>query len=833
MRLRLSTLSVGRRALALAGVASVSLGVVLLPWAGQASAAHARQGTALAGLREPQRAAGSAGTGSAGTGSAGTGPAASMSAASTSAGSAAARQTASTPAATGGSASPSAGATQDASGNGDSPAVVTRVPSAPPGGAVVRGRQLYNPNTNKPYPYHSYVTVSTVSDLANQTVHVTWQGFTPSSAVTYTPTSTLYPVMVVQCPGTDPKNPNGCFGWNNGGVAATFSPYGPVNVTFGMTAANGTGEAYIQLMTAAQQPQLGCSPGKPCSLAIVPAQGGLSSQQCGNHSQDDRSGMATGALAFTDQISCSWNDRIVVPLHFAPIPTTCPVRNPDFTVIGSPMLARAMGSWQSKLCSVSDPLSIQYDSAQSEPLAREDFQAGEDDVALTTFPATGSSKYPFTYAPVAISAESLAFWVDNVNSGLPYLHMDFDARLVLKLLTQSFDFDYVACSDAHPYGLACNNAVDNDPTSLFTDPEFIRLNRNVQASPVNPWQVPTVLSGASDMTWALTSWIAANKQAKEFADGTFVPPSDHINSNYLDMQLPTNTLSAMDPYNMYAHLYEPYFPLSAVEQYQVNNWYPATQWTPDTEGNYDALPEQNIGDRDLFAILDEGAAAAYLLPTASLQNADGKFVAPTESAMLDTVEHDMVTDAQNHITQSVNQQGKYAGAYPLTMVIYAMVPTGGISKKMAADIAEWLDFVANEGQQPGEQPGNLPPGYAPLTAQMRAQTLKAASEVLNQTGDSSSSSPSPSTSTDASASPTPSASTAAATPGPSSSTPIVGLGDVANPITSGVARYAVPVLLIAGGLLALAGSFSLVIGRGGTAALAWLRRVPLPRRKKQ
>ncbi len=59
---------------------------------------------------------------------------------------------------------------------------------------------------------------------------------------------------------------------------------------------------------------------------------------------------------------------------------------------------------------------------------------------------------------------------------------------------------------------------------------------------------------------------------------------------------------------------------------------------------------------------------------------------------------------------------KATGAYPLTMVIYAMVPTGGIAKMKARKIAQWLDFVANHGPGEGDQPGDLPPGYLPLTA---------------------------------------------------------------------------------------------------------------------
>ncbi len=108
----------------------------------------------------------------------------------------------------------------------------------------------------------------------------------------------------------------------------------------------------------------------------MPSQGGNifeSPPRCNDHSED--SGQTDiGAIVFNSSFGgCSWKKRIIVPMHFSPTPTDCPVHNPNFSAIGSPMLARAMSSWQSDLCSVSSPVSIQYDSAQNEPLARQDF----------------------------------------------------------------------------------------------------------------------------------------------------------------------------------------------------------------------------------------------------------------------------------------------------------------------------------------------------------------------------------------------------------------------------------------------------------------------------
>jgi hypothetical protein len=684
----------------------------------------------------------------------------------------------------------------------------------------VTGPRLWDTHTHKKFPNPSYVAVSLVRNLTNQVVEVSWRNFTTSSQVTYLPTATNYPVMIAECKGTHPTKQSQCFGANNGGVQGSLSQYGPMNTQYATTARNGTGVAFIQLLTAEEAPQLGCNLGHECSLVIEPAQGGnIFTGNCNDHSQDIGE-TAVGQVAFTTYGKCSWRDRIIVPLKFERTPTDCPVHNPDFSVIGSPMTARAMLSWQTALCSAASPEFIQYDSAQNEPLAREDFVTGTDSVALTTLPLTGEhSPRPFVYAPVAISAESIAFWIDNPKTGKPLTHLKLDPRLVLKLLTQSYNFENESCGHGvkDTRGAGCDNAVDSDPESLFVDPEFKRLNPHV-AYVGDGFQVPTVLSGESDMTWELTSWIAANKAAKEFADGAYDPWGAHVNTDYLDMTLPTNTLSPMDSYPPVAHRYDPVFPLSSVAQYQVDNWYPATNWQPDVYGNYDALTPEVTGDRALFAILDDADAAAYELPVASIENSAGQYIAPTSASMTAALSNMTTRKSRNGRTQQVRftdsrkflkHHTSVSNAYPLTMVIYAMVPTGGISKKKAAKIAQWLDFVANDGQRSGYGPGLLPPGYLPLTAAMRAQTLKAASEVLHQTGDhknKASASTSP---------PTPK-------PGKTSSTGIVSLGYDRNPLTAGPLRYIVPILLIIGALLAIVSSFSLTVSRGSKALVARL-----------
>ena len=181
-------------------------------------------------------------------------------------------------------------------------------------------------------------------------------------------------------------------------------------------------------------------------------------------------------------------------------------------------------------------------------------------------------------------------------------------------------------------------------------------------------------------------------------------------------------------------------------------------------------------------------------------------------------------------TLQVNLTNKDKSAYPLTMVIYAMVPTSGTSHKKAAAIAQFLDYAAGAGQKEGVQPGQLPLGYLPLPANLAAKTRKDAVAVLNQTGAThTSGGGTTNPGSGSSASPTPSPSTS---PGGSVSLPGVGLGNgppismvpLAHVSPATITRYALPALLILGGLAALAGSSSLV-GADPAEAAARLRRL--------
>jgi hypothetical protein len=711
-------------------------------------------------------------------------------------------------------------------------------------GVTVTGPHMYNPNTaSSDFKTASTVTVSQTTSLVNQTIQVSWTGFTPSGtggSPVYTASGIDYPVMIAQCRGTDPKIPDDCYDATNGGSPATFGADGPGNTSYAITEPNGTGTADILLFTSVQNQWLGCGPTTACSLVVMPSQGGDSvdyaTPHCSDH-QDDNQFLDLGEYAFTsfdnspNTAYCSWQKRIVIPLHFAPTPNGCPLRNADFTAGGSPMLADAMQEWQTGFCEGTNSVEVQYNSEVNESEARTGFADGVDDVAFTTLPITGPTKYPYTYAPVAVSAATIAYWVDNSATGQSYTNLKLDPRLVAKLLTTSYAYTNDACpgGGAAPFG--CDNAVDGNPINLYSDPEFEKLNPEVKQNPAQPTgtEIPNVVSGDSDMTWVTTSWIAANKDATNFLAGQFDPWGMHVNTYYLGLKYPTQAFLPMDPYPPISFQYSPVYPLSTVATDMSEYALPGTEDVKDpTTGNYDSLPPETVGGRDMWSVLDLADADRFLIPTAAIENAAGKYVQPTHSSMTAAV-NDMTVDSDG--VRSINEASKDPKEYPLTMIIYAVVPTGGISQTKADKIAQFLYDVAGEGQQSGTKPGELAPGYMPLTSTLAKQTLQAAYDVLHQTGDtkkSSSPSPSPSQSPSPSASQSPSASAPQSpSDSPSAATTAHGIAvSFSSPDSIGMS-WVVLALLIAGFVLVVAGPAALVAGSpAARAAIAGgIRRI--------
>src|SRR5262250_200423 len=305
-----------------------------------------------------------------------------------------------------------------------------RVTAAGP--TTCTGPQMYDPATGKPFTHASTVTVSQTSSLVNRLVQVSWTNFTPSNPNNspgpfYTNTGTFYGVMVAECHGTAPASMDDCYLADNHGLPVAFGQAGIPNTQYAVTTAAGTGQANIDIETGLENSFLGCDQKHPCSLVAVPGQGGAPGN-CADHSGDVGAFGTGNALAFSTfsltqgySGQCAWNDRIVIPLSFAKTPNGCRQRNAAFSAAGSPMMADAMQQWLTKLCAGRHGMTINYDAAIGEPTAVAEAASRVVNVAFTTRPASSDGVFTghrkFVYAPIAVSAVSVAYWIDNTRTG--------------------------------------------------------------------------------------------------------------------------------------------------------------------------------------------------------------------------------------------------------------------------------------------------------------------------------------------------------------------------------------------------------------------------------
>lgn len=759
------------------------------------------------------------------------------------------------------------------------------------------------------------VTVDQTTGLTNQIVHVTWKNFTPSMTLNFTPGyvqgQELYGVGVFQCKAHPTDVTKDCNDLMIGTPASGATPTGVESYTLQGSSTQptdctsvptdtvcGTGYTDMQIQTSVQNSSLGCDASHSCSLVVLPFWGGNNQVQpvnCADHSADlSFPGSPAQDLNNPWYSPCTWADRITIPLSFAPTPVqACTSTDYAFSAQGSPMLERVMGQWQPGWCTGASGTSkvvLNYDSTVNEYEARTSFLgvggggglSSSTDVALVTDPPgseqAGASSRQFTYAPIETTSITIAYYVDNQVTQEPITDLKLNARLVAKLLTESYSLSLGQCKTGQTtQSDLCDPKVLGNPVSIFTDPEFYQLNPEyTQADFVSETGnsnlegdfLPIVLAGNSDMTYELTRWIYADPQARAFMQGEPDQWGMHVNTYYEQGQSQTYPISqfqVLDPGFSSRNISDPYLstmqvawnPVTGLDNVasDLAGWTPSgDQFAASCSGGVNTQPPCIGGNpinakdlpvhfpqRALFAVLDSGTATAYRFPMAQLVNSAGDAVSPDAASMTAAVTA-MKTNPDG-ITQYQDFNSTPANAYPLTEVQYAMVPTCGLTSTKARAVSTFLNDVA-DSQSYGVSLGQIPPfgGYLALNDKQVQQTLAAAQSVQVQNcksakQDTTVAAQTPSTPTSSSplnngnspttaAAPTAGRTTGLPAASASASPTPIGLGDKAAD-TSGDLKYILPAALAAGALLALGGP--LAYGYGTTGGFRF-RRPRLRRR---
>lgn len=542
---------------------------------------------------------------------------------------------------------------------------------------------------------------------------------------------------------------------------------GSKNARVGITRPDGTGEVQTWSNTKAENPSLGCSNSSPCSLVVVPVQ----QHPCRKEpwvSAAEVIACAGNANSKLDaglpywQLLANWYQRYVFKLSFAPASTTCQQSNNNAGFLGSELMAEAMRRWVPARCQQSSPAGLDYTRAWepdsrrqlglSDPIAPSGFAA---DAAVVTEPSgvdeSVTSKRKPAYAPVGISGFAIGYnWEKSEGAGGgPVPGMKLNARLVAKLLTQSYPGKYRLGSSGEP---ANPNAATN-PSTLIMDPEFQQLNPGAvdwvgKSDGVGTQMAIPVFK--TDVMMALTRWIWSDASARAFMQGKADPWGMTVNKSYRGWQLPRDDYELNDGWLLPKGQGDwTGFSPQALGAQSTNSWangtdmlmtaWPLSQYPappPSDRPNDPIQPKrefaQDPGFRHVMAVSTTSELAKAGMRAALLQNSQGDFVGPNVESMtyaLDGAVADQSTGVWRIDPGVMDKRG-----YPGTMISYAEVPTSTLKAVDATRYADTLRWMSTDAQQYGQESGQLPDGYLALTEPMRAQTAKVALAVENQTG---------------------------------------------------------------------------------------------------
>jgi hypothetical protein len=598
-------------------------------------------------------------------------------------------------------------------------------------------------------------------------------------------------------------------------------------VDLARTYPDGTGQVLFQVDTGEEAPGLGCgqaqslpdgSTGPPpkCWLVIMPR---------GSPARENPPGQTTGVGTPVQTSPLSpgiWNNRIAIPLGFLPVGTGCGSGTAS-RLLGGEMAAAAVHNWQPSLCAAQTSTSYLYTGLSDDSVRSGMLNPAPDVIGGVVTdpidPSLNDPTNPFVYAPLTLSGVAIAVNIqrspfdpktggippDEVPfTGRPVTQLNLTPRLVAKLLTESYlgSMGPAGAPPSYVQAWAAKNA-----TSIFNDQDFLQYNPEFAELrtpyPVDSSQLVASLpsSDAAALVW---QWILGDPAAKAWLAGTPDQWGMEVNPNYstattgpeadpLGAFQPTNTYPKNDPYcfvpsgpnyqlggsppsearNLCQQDWAPYQNSMSAAAASVSTANSGSHTTfnpsaPSADTAWSADGPETYQQHAILGLTTTDQAARYGLPVAALSQ-DGNdttptFIAPNQSGLLAGASA-MQPSAVSGVVDP-NPTTTAAGAYPLSILSYAVVTPLALSSTGQQAASAFLSYAAGAGQTPGFNLGNLPPGYVPLPSSFSAETTQAAATVLNPA----SLEPTTTTTTSISAAPTPTpvATTAAPVAAPAS-----------------------------------------------------------------
>lgn len=551
-----------------------------------------------------------------------------------------------------------------------------------------------------------------------------------------------------------------------GCTAETMPPEAAVGAAFppaemaAFTDVNGNGSVKFEVRSAVENESLGCSDTVKCSLVVIPIMGiscADDDTECNKAGQFEPGSSNFGNVGVDATASpqlwwsaSNWRGRFNVPLDFGLPPGACDVLDPRAPTgfYGSELMAQAALQWSPAYCLDKKRFKFQHNN-MADAAGFNLMETGGGVAAFVSSEHDAEGSEPVGYAPTAVTGFSIGYIIDRPDNAGEFTDLRLNARLLAKLLTQSYLGSERGRS--HP-GMGTN------PVSLNLDPEFQKLNPGLDVATREAGAVLLSLAEAGDVLRTLTAYLANDDDAMDFVNGQADPWGMKVNPSYKKIKLPRDEWPLLDTYvpptndECYAQNPAPYLTqlaapvttLRKVAEAVLDAW-PNVQTKCDRSTITDPwrvgrIDRQGVGSRFMLGLVSMGDAERFGLRQASLMTTKNDFVEPTDGAVAKAVAlAEPSKSGESPFTLEMADVVKAGNAYPGTMIVYTAAKTEGLDKADAAKVAAFIDIATTEGQRPGYGNGELPPGFLALsktgaTAALFKQAHSVAESIADQSG---------------------------------------------------------------------------------------------------
>ncbi len=424
-------------------------------------------------------------------------------------------------------------------------------------------------------------------------------------------------------------------------------------------------------------------------------------------------------------------NTMVVPLTFAAASTGCPSTDAIVNTEGSFSIEQFLPSAVKATCADPSTGVIGLNIATDSQSVVSDFASGVASLVFTDDPndpaEQGSLKGShYVLIPVAASASVVSFLSASVlNSesvASPESTYQLTPNMVAGMLTAAYTSSYG--SDLLVPPLTCKQVGCGKNTGLASSFNLLNAVPSGSSGPASLLSgFPSVATGSSDET---TSWLCSMPNVAVPVKDTKGKTIPVVDQNVAATTLTTPGVN-VHPWPFPACTSYPVIPTLGKDE---GDYGPAetpagqaknirTQWGAQSgEGPVPGLNGPNSAAG--FGAMDWGDAAYFGLNAASLLNASGQFVTPTQSsidaALNDATELPNGTLAYDYTTTDPS-------AYPTPMVTYALLSTAPQQHDQVVAETDLLTNLVNFSHSPsGGVP--LPAGYVPLPDNLFSQATK-------------------------------------------------------------------------------------------------------------